>query len=281
MLKSIATVTTALVASAALILAMLAFQNRGAASKAHQFDTQAWSFSQERIAASSNMKAVRESGATCVHHTHRRVGFVDEKAEDFLGAALVGARCGDEAAAVAVTLYARDFGESPAAAGYTVLIRENAAALAPLSGRKDLEGQIQTRLTELIEGEPFDAARLPPWPEGALVPALPYGAMWDEGVERPLYEALRAGDGRVWCYRPHRNGLTCHAAAPGRRAAIRIFNVSGLGPYDIASTNDAVDVLTGKRPGLPPDAYRASERATTEMVLKAAQDVLNAQKGRK
>lgn len=264
------------IVTAALVLLVLASGGPAAAQTApnralERFKTQAVSFSQHDGLGRANMDAVRASGAECVVVEHRDVAFVGAEPVDHLGAAWVGPDCSSSEGAVAITLFA---GVVPQANGDDVIVDERAVDMITIYGAAPYDGLIREGLRALISPEPFRAGALPVWNVGALTPSLPTGLVFQAGVERELYETVRARNGGVWCYQRHQRSMTCFAHAPGRAAAIEILQLYGFGPYRTATASEAVDILLGRRPAMTMEQYRAIEEAEGAEIRRVVQRIM-------
>lgn len=237
------------------------------------FEMQAWEFSLPNGLERMNAKAVRENGAGCVQAAYRTVAFSDDgAAKDSLGAAWVGSDCshtGDGVVAITLGNWGTD-----AVLGERVLVTRPGSQLIMLYGLESRDDQIKDGLEALIAADPFRGGALPEWPSSALTPDFATGLVLEASVDRELYLAVRQANVGVWCFPPHQGGLTCFAAARGRSAAIELFTIGGLRPYEVKSAGEAVDVLTGRRPALSPEAYQAKEAAQLERLVRAAESLM-------
>lgn len=138
--------------------------------------------------------------------------------------------------------------------------------------------ETRSQLNALAETKLVGASALPPWPAGGTVPALPLGVSWHAGVERDLYEAIRARNHPVICLFNY--NMLCGAFVPERgQRVVEVLEVSGLGgPYRLRRQADAIDVLTGVRPAITPQelaAWEAEEEAIMRRLGEEAMRNLN------
>jgi hypothetical protein len=122
--------------------------------------------------------------------------------------------------------------------------------------------------------DPFPASKLPAWPVGKVMPNLPLGVEWQAGMERELYEAVRAGDYRIFC--AYHFTMTCFADIPGRntqRTPILVTN-GFWNMYDTKSAAAALDVVLGNKPSLTLTELAAKNKAQEDRMAKAARDAV-------
>lgn len=237
------------------------------------FDWQAWWVSLPNGLERRDAGPVGNTGAHCVQAAYRTVAFGDaDVASDPLGAAWVGSDCsntGDGVVAITLGSWGTD-----AELGERVLVTRPGSQLILLHGPEPRDDQIKEGLEALIAADPFRASALPEWPSSALTPDFATGLVLEASVNRELYLAVRQANVGVWCFPSREGGLTCFAAARGRSAAIELFTIGGLPPYEVKSAGEAVDVLTGRRPALSPEAYRAKQAAQRERLERAAESLM-------
>lgn len=108
--------------------------------------------------------------------------------------------------------------------------------------------ETRSQLNAMAASRLISSSALPPWPAGATVPSLPLGVSWAGGVERELYEAIRARNTPVICL--FNDTMLCGAYVPERgNRVVEVLVVQGLGgPYRLRQQADALDALTGARP---------------------------------
>lgn len=135
------------------------------------------------------------------------------------------------------------------------------------------ERLVETRrqLNALAASRLIRANALPPWPAGETVPSLPLGVTWAGGVERELYEAIRARNHPVLCLFNYT--MLCGAFVPERgNRVIEVLLVQGLGgPYRLRQQTDALDALTGARPPITQQelsAWEAEQEAIMQRTIE-------------
>ena len=245
-------------AAAALALVCLslpaAAQPQDEAELIEQFTNQAWTFAYGGDPNTWDRPAIRRSGVGCVLHARRDVHFSSAESLDRVQAVLVAESCEPRSSAYGIAVALFDGRNDPFAPNVVLAGPEDLGiSVFGLEGRRE---QIQSQLNAMLADESILGSALPPWPENAFTPALPYGIIWGSGADRELYEAIRAQDARVWCMMPFSNMLRCFAATPGRMRAADVFTVYGLGTYGLTNANDAVATITGERPALTPEEWR-------------------------
>ncbi len=124
--------------------------------------------------------------------------------------------------------------------------------------------------------DPFPSSKLPAWKLGMIMPDLPLGLAWRHGMERELYETVRANDYQVFC--SYSSTLVCFANLPARGISRNpILVTDGYGDiYNAHTAAAALDVLLGKTPSLTPSEVAEKQKAGEEMVDKAARDAVAA-----
>lgn len=124
--------------------------------------------------------------------------------------------------------------------------------------------------------DPFPSSKLPAWKQGMIIPNLPLGLARQDGIERELYETVRAGDYQIFC--SYSSTLVCFATLPARGISrIPILVTDGYGDiYDARTAAAALDVLLGKTPSLTPSEVAEKQKAVEELVDKAARDAVSA-----
>ncbi len=122
---------------------------------------------------------------------------------------------------------------------------------------------------------PFPASKLPAWEAGKVIPNLPLGVEWEDGMERELYEAVRAGGYPVFC--AYDLKMTCFADLPGRKTRTKPLLVTNgyWNVYETETSQAALDVMLGKTPSITASALAAKEKAMNMQVDAMAKGLIS------
>jgi hypothetical protein len=123
---------------------------------------------------------------------------------------------------------------------------------------------VETKLEKAISVDPFPASKLPPWPQGKVIPALPLGLTWRGSADRELYESIRAGNYRVFCI--FSSGFSCAAEVPERGTQmIPMISAFGLAEYyAVTRPVEGLAVLTGQTPSLTQQEFLSAKAKIKE-----------------